>query len=112
VTKPQGFPERLAQERRHKGVRECRDILKKDVAKAIGVSESTLGRWENGIGKTPDDEQLGKLAAYFGVTLSWLRYGQLPREAELDIETPVSVPFDPPDERPVGHRRGHHRRRP
>ena len=75
-----GFGARLAQERRHKSVRDERDILKKDVAKVLSVSESTVGRWESGE-SVPDDTAMLALAAYFGVTPAWLRYGQEPRTA-------------------------------
>lgn len=56
-------------------------MLKRDVATAMGVSESTVGRWENGEA-IPRDAVLTKLAEYFGVTRQWLRYGAEPRIAE------------------------------
>lgn len=81
-----GFGDRVAQERRLKGVREARDLLKKDVAKALSVSESTVGRWESGT--VPDDpDTLARLARYFGVTVAWLHYGVEPREAPVVLET-------------------------
>jgi transcriptional regulator with XRE-family HTH domain len=74
------FSERLAQERREKQARERRDIYKQDVAKAVGVSQATYGRYEAGL-SMPDGDTLVRLAAFFGVTPSWLHYGQEPREA-------------------------------
>ncbi len=76
----QRFADRLAQERRHKSVVEQRDVLKKDIAKTLGVSASTVGRWEDGLAM-PSDEMMLELARYFGVTAAWLRYGAEPREA-------------------------------
>lgn len=94
MTKPQSFSDRLAQERRHKAVRDCRDVLKKDVAKAIGTSESSVGRWESGA-NMPDEDMIERLARYFGVTPAWLRYGQPPRDVEeiptLSVEPLVPV---------------------
>lgn len=78
MTVAQEFGARLAQERRLKAAQEERDILKKDVAKTLGTSESTYGRWEAGL-VMPDDDTMVTLANYFGVTPSWLRYGQAPR---------------------------------
>jgi transcriptional regulator with XRE-family HTH domain len=84
--KPKGFGWRLSQERRLKACNEGRDILKRDVAKAVGASESAVGRWESK-GAIPDDYVLIQLATYFGVTPAWLRYGQEPREAPAPRST-------------------------
>lgn len=78
-TGAKGFAGRLAQERRLKSAREHRDVEKQDVAKALGVSNSTYGRWETGT--MPDDDMMEALGRYFGVTPAWLRYGTEPREA-------------------------------
>ena len=77
--KTKQFGDRLAQERRHKSVAEWRDVFRKDIAKDVGVSESALGRWELNA-NMPSDEIIARLAAYFGVTSAWLRYGTEPRE--------------------------------
>ncbi len=80
MTDAEHFGERLAQERREKGVRERRDVLQKQVARAVGTTATSVSRWEKGI-VMPGDAMVRKLAAYFGVTPAWLRYGQEPREA-------------------------------
>lgn len=71
----QGFGDRLAQERREKAARERRDIAQRDVARAVGVSAASLSRYEAG-DTLPDDEVIERLAAYYGVSRSWLRYGE------------------------------------
>lgn len=87
------FGERLAQERRHKAVRDAQDVYKKDVAKMLGVSESSVGRWENGV-TMPDDDTIQRLARYFGVTAAWLRYGQPPRELHPQSGAPhIDMPL-------------------
>lgn len=79
----QGFGSRLAQERREKAAREQRDIAQKDVAEAVGSSGPSVSRWEAGVGGPPSDSMIERLAAYFGVTPSWLRYGQEPRQPDV-----------------------------
>jgi transcriptional regulator with XRE-family HTH domain len=76
----EGFGQRLAQERRLKAVREERDIDQKDVAAAVGTSPTNVSRWERGL-VVPGDDNIQKLAKYFGVTPGWLRYGVGGREA-------------------------------
>ena len=66
---------RIAQERRLKAARDRRDIDQKAVAAAVGVSPAAVSRWENGE-TIPRDDVLVRLAEYFGVTASWLRYGE------------------------------------
>lgn len=75
------FGDRLAQERREKAARERTDVMQKDVADAVGTTPATVSRWEQGLVK-PGDAMMEKLAAYFGVTPSWMRYGQRPREPD------------------------------
>lgn len=95
TTVAKGFAGRLAQERRLKAAREHRDVEKQDVAKVLGVSNSTYGRWESGT--VPDDTTMQRIADYFGVTPAWLRYGTEPREA-----APVyGVREDIPESAPV-----------
>jgi transcriptional regulator with XRE-family HTH domain len=86
--KPKGFGWRVGQERRLKAVREGRDFLKRDLARAIGASESPVGRWELQ-GVVPEEYVVIQLAEFFGVTPAWLRYGQEPREA------PQPTPYKP-----------------
>lgn len=59
------FGERL------KSLREDRDLFQKDVAKAVGVSDRTIGMYENER-RQPDFETLKKLADYFGVTADYI----------------------------------------
>lgn len=70
----EAFGKRVAQERRHKAVREERDVMPTEVANAIGVALSTYQRWEGGE-VWPRDPALNRLAEYFGVQPAWLRYG-------------------------------------
>jgi len=78
MTVTDSFGERLAQERREKAARERRDLSQKDVAEAIGSSGPSVSRWESDVGM-PSEAMIQKLAAYFGVTPGWLRYGHGPR---------------------------------
>ena len=80
MTAHKEFGDRLAQERREKAARERRDVLQKDVAKAVKTTAATVSRWEQGLVK-PGDKMMEALAKFFGVTPSWLRYGQEPRVA-------------------------------
>ncbi len=75
------FGERLRRERRLKQCRDDRDILNQDIAAALDVSISVVGRWLDGSAFPREEGTLVRLAAYFGVTPAWLRYGQEPREA-------------------------------
>lgn len=95
MAKPQTLGSRLAQERREKAAREAVDIGQADIAKRVGVSVATYSRYEADITK-PDDEILGKIADYFGVTRGWLRFG----EGEKRPVDPRSK-LGPRDERPA-----------
>jgi len=111
VTTLQAFAARLAQERRQKAARDRRDIGQKDVAKAVKTTPASVSRWESGL-NMPDDDTVIRLAAYFGVTPSWLRYGQAPREAEPErVDVPIGVPFEPQEGAQAHSRRAQHRRR-
>jgi transcriptional regulator with XRE-family HTH domain len=74
VTQLEEFGWRVSQERRLKAARDRRDIGQKEIAKAVGTTSASVSRWEAGL-NMPNDKQLEKLAAYFGVTAAWLRYG-------------------------------------
>ena len=56
---------RLKQLRLDKNVNQC------DLAAFLGVSQSTIGRWETGK-RTPDLTMLSRLAHYFSVTTDYL----------------------------------------
>jgi transcriptional regulator with XRE-family HTH domain len=85
VTHRQEVGNRIAQARREKGVRERRDVLRADLAEAVGVDPSTITAWEKGL-KSPREEVLAKLAAYLGVTPEFLRYGIRAPRVELTDE--------------------------
>lgn len=55
-------------------VRERRDITQGEVATGIGVTVAAYSRWETGQ-RVPREEDVAKLAAFFGVTPAYLRYG-------------------------------------
>jgi transcriptional regulator with XRE-family HTH domain len=56
---------------RLKILRENKELLQKDVALAIGVSDRTIGMYEQER-REPDLETLNKLADYFNVTSDYL----------------------------------------
>lgn len=68
---------RVGQARREKAVRERRDITQREVAKAIGVSPTTVSDCESGK-QAVGEAVLVKLANYLGVTPAYLRYGVSP----------------------------------
>lgn len=75
MTGPGTLGERIAQSRRLLGVRENRDISPSDLAGRLGVSAATVYRWESNE-KSPREDALAALAALFGVTRAYLRYGE------------------------------------
>lgn len=91
MTGVEGFGRRLAQERRAKAARDERDIDQKDVAEAIGTSSVNVSRWESGQ-VVPGDDNIQKLAEYFGVTPGWLRYGVGDREVRRSPITGIELP--------------------
>lgn len=74
MTHQQEVADRIAQLRREKSARERRDVLQKEIAEAVGISTVTYSRYENGERKIPE-EVIQALAAYFGTTAPFLRYG-------------------------------------
>lgn len=64
----------IAQVRREKEAAEMRDIDQAEIAAAVGVTTAAYSRWERGE-RTPSEADVVKLAAYFGVTPAYLRYG-------------------------------------
>jgi transcriptional regulator with XRE-family HTH domain len=88
VTHRQEVGARIAQARREKGVRERRDVLRADLAEAVGVDPSTITAWEKGL-KSPREEVLIALATYLGVTPAFLRYGV---QAAYDVPEEPSAP--------------------
>ncbi|MEN6567137.1 MAG: helix-turn-helix domain-containing protein [Veillonellales bacterium] len=66
------FSERLRE------LRERKDVKQKEVGAVIGVSESSIGKYESG-DRTPDPDALIKLADYFEVTLDDLLGRKIPK---------------------------------
>ena len=95
----QAFGKRLAQLRRQKAADEERDIDRRDVAKAVNVSPSSVTRWENGE-VYPGEETMQALASYFGVTPAWLRYGAGDRAAPAPTTSAAEVVAGPAPRRP------------
>lgn len=81
----------LAQARREMSARERRDIEQEEIAAAVGVSAAAYSRWEKGQ-RIPKEDDVQKLAAFFGVTPAYLRYGVV-EVAVLDVShaKPVSA---------------------
>lgn len=75
MTHQQEVAERLAQLRREKAARERRDVTQAMVAADLGIVPETYSRYENGRRKVPEDV-IEAAAKYFGVTRSFLRYGE------------------------------------
>lgn len=94
MTELEEFAARVSQERREKAARERRDITQRDVADAVGTTNASVSRWEAGQ-NWPDDDALAKLAKYFGVTRAWLRYGEEPRLAAVELPKVGDVERDP-----------------
>lgn len=63
-----GFPQRLRELRERKGIKQS--VL----AELCGLSKNMVARYERGE-KAPTSESLGRLAAFFGVTMDEL-WGQ------------------------------------
>lgn len=105
---------RIAQLRRRKSFLEERDVTQAEVAGATGISLESYSRYENGK-RRPPEGAIEKLAAFFGVTAVFIRYGigeqpittfRIPDSmAEmfsraLRDEAPPSPTADPPAEGP------------
>ena len=102
----QGFGERLAQERREKAARDRRDITQRDVAKAVNLTSAAISRYEAG-DVIPNDDILARLAAYYGIRPSWLRYGEGEKypPSSTEIETTRPEPTERPSVAAGGARR-------
>lgn len=66
--------------RRIAGLRTGRDLTQQQLADAIGVSDKTVSKWENG-GCFPDITVIPILADFFGVTTDYLLRGT-PRKVQ------------------------------
>lgn len=65
---------RLGYLRRRLGMIAGRDVGKKDVGAALGVSGQTIGGWESDEAR-PDVDRLDVIAAYYGATKEWILWG-------------------------------------
>ena len=77
MRRPETIGDRIAQARREMGVRLRRDVFAAEVAEAVGVTASNYSRWEANE-RVPREDALERLAAVFGVTPAFLRYGIQP----------------------------------
>lgn len=62
---------RLRELRRIKSAKDDRDVSRREVAEAIGVSVASVSNWESGT-TAVDLEDAWKLADYYGVTMGEL----------------------------------------
>lgn len=75
MTQQEAFGRRLRQLRRRKAADEERDVEQSEVAEAVGATQASVARWESG--RIPkEDDVLRALAAFYGVSFFWLRYGE------------------------------------
>lgn len=65
----------LTQGQRIKNLRKERKLTQVQVAKALGVSDVTIGYWERDLNE-PGGKSLSNLAAFFGVSESFILYGK------------------------------------
>ncbi|PRR86012.1 helix-turn-helix domain-containing protein [Clostridium luticellarii] len=79
-----------------KELRYEKDVKQEDVAKAIGISKSGYGYYEQGR-SMPDPEMLLKLAKYFNVSADYLL-------GNTDIKEPIDVPQEYTDKYKVTKR--------
>ena len=56
---------------RLKSLREDADLSQKELAKALGVSPSTIGMYESGK-RTPDSDMLTRICDFFNITVDYL----------------------------------------
>lgn len=75
---------RIAQARRELGVRRQQDVSPADLAKEVGVSAAAVYNWE-GDEKAPNEKSLERLAEVLEVSRAYLRYGEGPKQPELDL---------------------------
>lgn len=58
-------------------LRDEKGVKDADVVRATGITKSTFSSWKSGK-YTPKNEKLQKIADYFGVSLEYLRTGNIP----------------------------------
>jgi len=62
-----------------RGLREERQMSQSELGKAIGVNKSYVSAWETGKGK-PSFDNLLALSKFFGISLDYLAFDNVPRE--------------------------------
>jgi transcriptional regulator with XRE-family HTH domain len=106
-----GFGERLYWARLQKGADERRQLNQTEVGRAVGVTQTTVARWERGE-KEPSLERIEAVAAYFGILPCWLAFGA--GELRAAPGTSAAPRVGPPvsdHAQPMGRAAGRGRRR-
>jgi transcriptional regulator with XRE-family HTH domain len=75
-----GLGGRLLEARLQLGQKRGADVRKADVARALDVTGTTVGRWEADE-KEPDLETIVRLARYLEVSPAWLAFGDNAKES-------------------------------
>ena len=65
---------------------EQKGVKASEVAKSLGMHQSVFTDWKTGRSK-PKIDKLKKIAAYFGVSLDYLAYGEIPKGYYENDET-------------------------
>lgn len=90
------FGGRLYAVRLRRSSRELRSITQRHVADALGVTQTTVGRWEADL-KEPTLATIVRLAEWFGVSPGWLAFGEgemVPATAPQPPRMVGTVPMD------------------
>ncbi len=75
-----------------KSLRKSNNLTQEDLAKALKVSRSTIGMYENG-SREPDYETLESIADYFNVDIDYL-LGRTLKTTKLIQPTTIAAHFD------------------
>lgn len=71
-----------------KHLRESRGMTTTEIASRLGVSQSTISTWENGV-KLPRADALDKITKFFNVSLSVLMSETDIKKSDLDVKIPL-----------------------
>ncbi|MFX3618624.1 MAG: LexA family protein [Sporolactobacillus sp.] len=69
-------------------LRESRGMTTTEIASRLGVSQSTISTWENGI-KLPRADALDKITKFFNVSLAMLMSKTNIKKSDLDVKIPL-----------------------
>lgn len=69
-------------------LRESRGLTTTEIASMLGVSQSTISTWENGV-KLPRADALDKITKFFNVSLSILMSTTEIKKSDLDVKIPL-----------------------